>query len=291
MDHSDNVDFAFLITDDEEKPVEIDLTSDQEDDLINDLSDDEVDIYEGLSLVLLANDQTDPLDYYEELSDLSEDEFMEEDAGSASEVPAAPAEEDSSPQELEFSEEDLLEADYSELTTSIKPSYHRQLATSGTATPPSSPMSQTTEDVEMESTMWQGRESPASCAAAEVPSEVEAAAVQGCDPAVMHVSQKQLDEWVAELPFPPLEATLRRWRERTASPSMMEYIQRRRKDIAADGHSIFIPYNLRDILNAKKERDLAQGPRINRRFIIEEYRLKKQREAWNLLDQQHGFSK
>ena len=253
MDHSDNVDFAFLITDDEEKPVEIDLTSDQEEDLINDLSDDDVDIYEGLSLVLLANDQTDPLDY-EELSDLSEDEFMEERAGSASEEPAASTDGDNSPQELEFSEEDLLEADYSELT-SIKPSYQRQLATSGTATPPSSPASQKTEEVEME---WQGRESPTSCAAAEVPCEVEAAAVQGCDPAVMNVSQKQLDDWVAELPFPPLEATLRRWRERTASPSMMEYVKRRRRDLKADGQSIYIPYNLRDILNAKKERDLAQ---------------------------------
>ena len=98
MEHSDNVDFAFLITDDEEKPVEIDLTSDQEEDLVIDLSDEEVDIYEGLSLVLLANDQTDPLDY-EELSDLSEDEFIEERAGSAS-GPAASTDGDSSPQEL-----------------------------------------------------------------------------------------------------------------------------------------------------------------------------------------------
>ena len=49
---------------------------------------------------------------------------------------------------------------------------------------------------------WQGRESPTSCAAAEVPCEVEAAAVQGCDPAVMHRSKEQLDKWVAELPFP-----------------------------------------------------------------------------------------
>ena len=65
--------------------MEIDLTSDQEDALINDLSDDDVDIYGDLSLVLLANDQTDTLDYYEELSDLSGDEFMEEHAGPASE--------------------------------------------------------------------------------------------------------------------------------------------------------------------------------------------------------------
>ena len=50
----------------------------------------------------------------------------------------------------------------------------------------------------------------------------------------MQRSKEQLDEWVAELPFPPLEAKLRRWRERTASPSMMDYIRRRRKDIKAD---------------------------------------------------------
>ena len=144
-----------------------------------------------------------------------------------------------------------------------------------------------TEEVEMESTTWQGHET--SSTAAEVPSKDEAAAVQGCDPAIMHVSQKQLDEWVAKLPFPPLKATLRRWRERTASPSMMDYIRRRRRDIAADGHSkFFIPYNLRDTLNAKKERELAQGPRINRQLIIEEYRLRKEREAWDLLDEQHG---
>ena len=299
---STNVDFAFLITDDDEEPVveQIDLTSSLEDDLL----DDDVDIYEDVSLVLLANDQEDVLDY-EELSDLSGDEFLEE--------PAAPIEVDSSPQELNFSEEDLLEADYGELASAIpstRPSYHRQLAVAAaTDIPPSSPMSATsTEEVEMESTTWQGHETssttaevpsvdeaavvqggqPTSCAAAED----ETAAVQGCDPAIMHVSQKQLDEWVAELPFPPLEATLRRWRERTASPSMMDYIRRRRRDVAANGHSkFFIPYNLRDVLNAKKERELAQGPRINRRLIIEEYRLKKEREAWDLLDQQHGHNK
>ena len=97
---STNVDFAFLITDDDEEPVveQIDLTSSLEDDLL----DDDVDIYEDVSLVLLANDQEDVLDY-EELSDLSGDEFLEE--------PAAPIEVDSSPQELNFSEEDLLETD------------------------------------------------------------------------------------------------------------------------------------------------------------------------------------
>ena len=285
MEHADNVDFAFLITDDEEKPVEIDLTSYHGEELVIDLTDEveDVDIYEDLSLVLLASDEADPLDYedYESLSDLSEDEFMEERAGSELGSAASP-DEDSSPQELEFFEEDLLETDCSELTASIKPAYHRRLATSGAATPPSSPTTQA-DDVEMEPTMWQGLESPIG-AAAEAPCEADAAAVQGCDPA------EEFDKWVAELPFPPLAATLKRWRERSASPTTMEYIRNRRKD-SKTGLSIYIPYNLRDILNAKKERELARGPRSNRRFIIEEYRLKKQRDAWNLLDKQNGFSK
>ena len=266
--------------------VEIDLTSDQEDELLNDLSDDDVDIYEDLSLVLLANDQHDVLEY-EELSDLSGDEFLEEPAGSASEVPAAPAEEDGSPQELEFSEEDLLDADLGEPVPSTRPSSPAAV----TATPPSSPTSTTTtEDINMESTedhsassaaaevprgdeaaAVQGDE-PTSSAAAEVPSQDEAAAVQGCDPAIMHVSQQQLDEIIAKLPFPPLKATIARWRSRTASPSMKEYIQRINRDMSADGPSkFFLPYNLRDKLIANKERRLAQGPRINRQLIIEEY--------------------
>ena len=90
MEHTDTnkVDFAFLISDDEEKPgaffAEIDLTSDHEEEVIDLTTDDEdVDMYEDLSLVLLASDEMEPLDYedYESLSDLSEDEFMEERAG------------------------------------------------------------------------------------------------------------------------------------------------------------------------------------------------------------------
>ena len=127
MEHTntDDVDFAFLITDDEEKPgaffVEIDLTSSEEEviDLTADADDEDVDMYEDLSLVLLASDEMEPLDYsdYESLSDLSEDEFMEERAGSGGSA-ASPID-DNSPQELEFSEEDLLDADCSMLTASI----------------------------------------------------------------------------------------------------------------------------------------------------------------------------
>ena len=125
-----------------------------------------------------------------------------------------------------------------------------------------------------------------------MPIEDETAAVQGCDPAVMYMSKKQLDEMVAKLPFPPLKATLDRWRERTASPSMMEYIQRIRKDMTAVGPSkFFLPYNLRDKLIAMEQKKLAVGPYLNRKLIIDEYRLKKEREAWDQLDEQQMSSK
>ena len=110
-----DVDFAFLITDDEEKPgaffVEIDLTSSEEDviDLTTEADDEDVDMQEDLSLVLLASDEMEPLDYsdYESLSDLSEDEFMEERATPGSGFAATPNN-DNSPQEFESSWEDLL---------------------------------------------------------------------------------------------------------------------------------------------------------------------------------------
>ena len=68
---------------------------------------------------------------------------------------------------------------------------------------------------------------------------------------------------------------------------MKEYIERIRKQMAAEGLSkFFLPWNLRDTINIKKERQLAQGPRVNRQMIIEEYRLKKIRESWSKLDEQ-----
>ena len=105
--------------------------------------------------------------------------------------------------------------------------------------------------------------------------------VQGCDPAVLYRTDDDLEEIIKKLPHRPLEATINRWKLRTASPSMKDYIRRVRRDIDADGPSkFFLPWNLRDTLMCKKERLLAQGPFVNRKFIIDSYRLKKIQEQW-----------
>ena len=49
----------------------------------------------------------------------------------------------------------------------------------------------------------------------------------------------------------------------------------------------FLPWNLRDTINVKKERLLAQGPYMNRKFLIDSYKLKKVQEQWSKLDEQH----
>ena len=54
---------------------------------------------------------------------------------------------------------------------------------------------------------------------------------------------------------------------------------------------MYIPYNTEDIDNASKERDLAQGPKCNREFLIGEYKNRKQRKLWDDLDAQNGFFK
>ena len=222
-------------------------------------------MYGDLSVVLLANDQPDVLDY-EELSDLSGAEFLEEYSTKAR--PAA-LEEDSSPQELSFAEDDLLEIDLGEpIHSSTRPSSPVAVKPTPT-TPPTSP-APATDDISME----EGSPLPTT------------AAVQGCDPAVMYVSEEELNELLAKLPHRPLQATIDRWRLRTASPSMKEYIQLIRRDIDAEGPSkFFLPWNLRDTINVKKERKLAQGPYANRKLIIDEYKLKKVRQSWDKLDE------
>jgi hypothetical protein len=68
---------------------------------------------------------------------------------------------------------------------------------------------------------------------------------------------------------------------------MKDYIKRIRNDMDAKGASkFFLPWNLRDTINVKKERQLAQGPHANRKFLIDEYRNKKIRESWSKLDEQ-----
>ena len=139
--------------------------------------------------MLLANDQSEVLDY-EELSDLSGDEFLEEYSTKAR--PAA-VEEDSSPQELSFSEDDLLEADFGEpMHSSTRPS--SPVAVKPTpATPPASPAS-ATDDIDMELSEQASRTTTQQVV---LPEEDETAAVQGCAPAVMHVSEEELNEILA----------------------------------------------------------------------------------------------
>ena len=101
------------------------------------------------------------------------------------------------------------------------------------------------------------------------------------------MSEEELNEIIAKLPFRPLQATIDRWRLRTASPSMKEYIKRIRREMDAEGPSkFFLPWNLRDTINVKKERQLAQRPHENRKLIIDEYKLKKVRQSWDKLDEQ-----
>ena len=264
--------------------VAIDLSSDEEDTQTQMADDDEdVDLYGDLQIVLLAHD---PL-AYEELSDLSGDEFLEEystkqpaaleeEATSdlsedelmgehAEPVPDSAAPEDDI-QELSFLEDDLLfeEPRYS----STRPSS----PTNVTATPPTSPAS---ADIDIDMDLL-----------AECPQQNNEP-VQGCDPAVMYRTKEEIEKIIAKLPFRPLQATIDRWMLRTASPSMQEYITRIRKQMDAEGPSkFFLPWNLRDTINVKKERQLAQGPYVNRQMLIEEYRLKKIRESWSKLDDQ-----
>ena len=235
--------------------VDDDISSADEKELL-----EETDIYHGLSMMLADGDES-----FEELSDLSDNEFEEEQANPAEVEPAqlvAPqpaalvveVQAEPEPQELEFSDEDLI-------------------------TPPNSP---TTSHMKVASSP------PAMITSMMVTTVTDAAAfeedepvMQGCDPAVMYVTEEELKERIAKQPFPPLPATIRKWRERQASPSMKEYILRIRKDkslVGPNKQKVFLPYNLRDKLLARKEWQLAIGPPINRRLIIEEYRNRLQRQ-------------
>ena len=257
---------------------QIELSSNQED--IQMAGDDEVDLYGDLSIVLLANDQPDVLDYFEDLSDLSGDEFLEEYSTKAEpaaqdddmsndlsddelleDTAEAAAVPDNDMPELSFSEEELLEDFGDPMFASTRPSSPVDKSTATPAQPDDN-------DIQL----------------AGVSSQPE----QGCDPAVLHRTEKDLEEILAKLPFRPLQATIERWRLRTASPSMKDYIRRIRREIDAEGPSkFFLPWNLRDTINVKKERLLAQGPYMNRKFLIESYRLKKVQEQWSKLDEQH----
>ena len=238
--------------------VALDISSDMEEDALTIDEDGEVDLYGDLNMALLALQEEDVCDF-EELSDLSDDELLEEPTGSGPE----PAD-DGVTQESFYSEDDLLEEPQSCSTRAPTP-----VATP--ATPPTSPTPAPTTNMDISL----NNECP----------QQDPEPVQGCDNAVLYRTDADIEKLIAMLPHRPLPATIARWKLREASPSMKQYIGRIRRQIAADGPTkFFLPWNLRDTINVKKERQLAQGPRINRQMIIQEYKLKKIRQSWCKLE-------
>ena len=237
--------------------VALNISSDLEEEQLVD-EDGEVDLYGDLSMALMALQDEDECDF-EELSDLSDDELLEDLAVNALE-PASNEE----IQELSYSEDDLLE----------EPQSCSTRASSPTATPVTPPVSPTAESASIMDISTEEADS------------TDDSPVQGCDNAVLYRTKEEIEKIIAMLPHRPLQATIDRWTLREPSPSMKEYIERIRMQIAAEGPSkFFLPWNLRDTINVKKERQLAQGPFINRHLIIEEYRLKKVRESWSKNDE------
>ena len=216
--------------------------------------EEKVDLYATLMVLVTLMALQEESDYeFEELSDLSDEELHEDPAESAS----------NETQELSYNEDDLLEEPQSCSTRASSPT----AATS--VTPPVSPTTESTLTIDMDMSTDSTDDSP----------------VQGCDNAVLYRTKEEIEKIIAMLPHRPLQATIDRWTLREPSPSMKEYIERIRMQIAAEGPSkFFLPWNLRDTINVKKERQLAQGPFINRHLIIEEYRLKKVRESWGKSD-------
>ena len=305
------IDFQVEASSNQEDVEVIEVASDDEDVEMD--AEDGVDLYEDLSIVMLANNHADVLDYceelseVEELSDLSGDEFSE--AYSTKAQPAAPEEDMSDSNmsdiyedsllndpaertlqpgnELEFDEEEIMlplteeellreMEDYGDPMFETSPLFESSRPSSpvlkSAATPTTSPEPSVDNDVQLAGANKQP--------------------VQGCDPAVLYRTDDDLKEIVKKLPHRPLEATMNRWKLRTASPSMKEYIRRIRRDIDADGPSkFFLPWNLRDSLMVKKERLIAQGPYVNRKFIIDSYRLKKIQEQWKIDSEQSKRSK
>ena len=223
--------------------------------------DEKVDLYATLMVLvtLMALQDEDECDF-EELSDLSDDELLEDLAVNALE-PASNEE----TQELSYCEDDLLEEPQSCSTRASSPT---------AATPVTPPVSPTAESASIMDISTEEADS------------TDDSPVQGCDNAVLYRTKEEIEKIIAMLPHRPLQATIDRWTLREPSPSMKEYIERIRMQIAAEGPSkFFLPWNLRDTINVKKERQLAQGPFVNRQMIIEEYRLKKVRESWSKNDE------
>ena len=244
--------------------VALNISSDlEEEQQFDENEDGEVDLYGDLSVALMALQDEDEC-YFEELSDLSDDELLEELAVNALE----PASNEEETQELSYSEDDLLGEPQSSSTRASSP-------TATPVTPPASPTAESAPVMDMDMSIDE-----------EAESTEHDSPVQGCDNAVLYRTKEEIEKIIAMLPHRPLPATIARWTLREPSPSMKEYIERIRVQIAAEGPSkFFLPWNLRDTINVKKERQLAQGPFVNRQMIIEEYRLKKVRESWSKNDE------
>ena len=271
----------------------------------------------------ISSADEDELLNYEELSDLSGDEFLDDDiyeglpssidmdeepeqSGMSAELrqqfalcisslqqpfqpcnsmdpPAANVVEDSfsnEPQELIFSDEDLIVIDPP--STADAPT-----AASAADAPAAAPAADAPENP-------LGTDSPADMPPAvapltnDPPADIPAAAAPLTsvrtedNSAVMLMDEDTLAKMFEGLP-PPLEATLERYRKRQATPEMKAHvmsIRAKKIHLGEDNHKLFLPFNLRDKLIAMRDRKLAEGPYINRKMLIDEYKLKQQRKQW-----------
>ena len=138
--------------------VALDLSSDEEEELMID-ENGEVNLNGDLSVALLALQDEDVCDF-EELFDLSDDELLEEPAGSVPE----PADTIDETQELSYSEDDLLEEPQYSSTRPSSPA-------ATPATPPASPAPAPTMNMDISIEMTEGP-------------QINNEPVQGCDNAV-----------------------------------------------------------------------------------------------------------
>ena len=235
MSHLDEtIDFQIAASSNQEDVEVIEVESDDEDVEMD--AEDGVDLYQDLSIVMLANNHADVLDYceelseVEELSDLSGDEFSEaystkaqlaspeEDMANMSDIYEDsllddPAERTLQPgNELEFDEEEIMlplteeellreMEDYGDPMFEPSPLFESSRPSSpvlkSAATPTTSPEPSVDNDVQLAGANKQP--------------------VQGCDPAVLYRTDDDLEEIIKKLPHRPLEATMNRWKLRTAS--------------------------------------------------------------------------
>ena len=281
-----DIDFQQLVSEDES------ISSDVEDELL-----EEADIYEYEGLPAELN--------LDELSDLSEDEDFIEEERVANELQQqmsregkeresamsaklqlqfkqcldtikrpfqqAPVVEEPSPEpiatdldggaDLIFSEEELLEPNTVLLMTSEHPA--------------DAPATCETRQIEVDSHHT---------AADDSPTNIQTTSTD--TPAIPSKEYRHLTVVVPEMTPSPLPATREKWQKRTATPEMKKYIKsirERQVRVGENNYKLWLPYDLRDLLVAKKSKKLAEGPYANRKLLIDEYRLRKERQQWNSL--------